>query len=135
MSEGKQMHTAGLFDIEQRLPTRGEAAFAARVLSHCNGHDLDVWTGGNWPGDAGEWLTPLAQNGELTLPELLGEVECRWPGSFWHLAKGRMRSDEPLFGFQVLFGSDDVLAEGEGDSIEAAIRSALSKPNSTSGDV
>lgn len=38
-------------EAERRLPTREEAAQAAAVLLRCNGHDLDVWTGGLWPDD------------------------------------------------------------------------------------
>lgn len=36
---------------EARLPTEGEARAAAAVLLRCNGHDLDVWTDGEWIGD------------------------------------------------------------------------------------
>ncbi|KXV70529.1 hypothetical protein AD951_02670 [Acetobacter malorum] len=44
-----------------RLPTREEAAQAAAVLLRCNGHDLDVWTGGLWPDDtSSEALAVLA---------------------------------------------------------------------------
>lgn len=60
-----------------------------------------------------------------SIPELLQLVEDRWPGSFWHLARGRVRSDEPLYGFRVLFGTEHVLAEGEAETAEAAILIAL----------
>jgi len=66
-----------------------------------------------------------AQRDEATVTELLDAVERRWPGSFWHFAKGRLSATEPLYGFQVLFGSDEILAEGEGESAELAIRAAL----------
>ncbi|KQT54608.1 hypothetical protein ASG43_03210 [Aureimonas sp. Leaf454] len=35
----------------ERLPTLSEAAQAAQVFLRCNGHDLDIWTGGEWPDD------------------------------------------------------------------------------------
>jgi len=57
----------------------------------------------------------------------VAEIERVWPGSFWHLAKGRARADEPLFGFQVLFGTDEVLAEGDGASPAEAISAAIDK--------
>lgn len=113
--------------IESRLPDRSEAAFAARVLAACNGHDLDVWSEGLWPFDADGWLTPMAAMEGVTLPELLAHVELIWPGSFWLLAKGKLSSAEPLFGFQVLFGADEVLAEGEGETAVAAIHAAIAK--------
>lgn len=37
--------------IEQRLPTQGEAQCAASLLLRCNGYDLDVWSDGEWPVD------------------------------------------------------------------------------------
>lgn len=123
-----QKHTP--WEVEGRLPTREEAAFAARILSSCNGYDLDVWSEGNWPTDALEWLGPLASFEGKTLPELLAVVEAVWPGSFWHMAKGRVRQDEPLYGFQVLFGTDEVIAEGEGDSPELAVLSAIARAES-----
>lgn len=50
-----------LFPLKaERLPTRVEAASAAELLRRCNGHDLDVWTGGEWPVDADLFLRPLA---------------------------------------------------------------------------
>jgi uncharacterized protein with von Willebrand factor type A (vWA) domain len=54
----------------------------------------------------------------------LAEVEAARPGSFWALSKGRVSEAEPLYGFHILFGTDEVLASGEGDSIEDAIRVA-----------
>ena len=35
----------------ERLPTREEAAQAARVILECNGWDLDQWTDGIFPSD------------------------------------------------------------------------------------
>ena len=64
-----------------------------------------------------------AANNDLS--KLLDEVERKWPGSFWYFAKGRMGPSEPLFGFQVLFGTDEILADGEGDSAASAILAAL----------
>lgn len=46
-------------EITDRLPTRKEAAEAAAILLRCNGHDLDVWTGGDFP-DEDDWLKALA---------------------------------------------------------------------------
>lgn len=67
----------------------------------------------------------VGQSDNTRLAEALSAIEQRWPGSFWHMAKGRTRADEPMFGFQVLFGTDEILAEGEGDSEVAAIRASL----------
>lgn len=46
---------------EGRLPTREEAAHAAAVLIRCNGHDLDVWTDGEWPSNT-DFLDTLVHN-------------------------------------------------------------------------
>lgn len=46
--------------LPERLPTREEAAMAARILLRCNGHDLDVWTEGEFPDDD-DWLKALAK--------------------------------------------------------------------------
>ncbi|GBQ77223.1 hypothetical protein AA14337_0755 [Acetobacter malorum DSM 14337] len=45
----------------KRLPTLEEAAHAAAILLRCNGHDLDVWTGGIWPDDADTSLKAVIQ--------------------------------------------------------------------------
>lgn len=47
------------------------------------------------------------------------EAEKRLPGVWWHSAKGRLTSAEPLFGAQFLFGAGQVLGEGEHDAGEA----------------
>ncbi len=47
------------------------------------------------------------------------------PGCFWHVAKGRLTASEPLFGCQLLFGADEVLAEGEGPTAPIAVLLAV----------
>lgn len=61
------------------------------------------------------------------LREALDELERVRPGAFWLLGKGRTSEKEPLFGFQILFGTDDVLADGEGETAADAIRAAVSR--------
>lgn len=39
-------------------------------------------------------------------------VERKLPGTFYHVAKGRLTASEPLYGAQLLFGSEEVLGEG-----------------------
>lgn len=120
-----------------RLPTESEAGAAAATLLRCNGHDLDVWTGGNWPVDADDFLKPIASRKAVqpnesptkaqraAFVDALELVEQRFPGSFWHIAKGRVKAEEPLYAIQILFGTDDVLAEGEGNTEAEAILAAL----------
>lgn len=62
---------------------------------------------------------------EPEMSRLLGKVETKWPDGFWLLGRGKVSEDEPLYGFQVLFGIDEVLADGEGDTPEQAIQAAL----------
>lgn len=119
------------------LPTIEEAADAASILLRCNGWDLDVWSDGNWPTDADEFLKPMASrnSGEVNesgtkaqreaFMDALDMVEQRFPGSFWHIAKGRVKANEPLYAIQILFGTEEVLAEGEGDTAAEAIHAAL----------
>lgn len=57
--------------------------------------------------------------------EALAEIESARPGAFWIIGKGRVTEGEPLFGCQILFGTDEVLASGEGDTIADAIRDAI----------
>lgn len=46
-------------------------------------------------------------------------TERAFPGIFYHIAKGRLSAREPLYGAQLLFGSDDVLGEGEHNATPA----------------
>lgn len=56
------MKTAREIRAEGRLPTREEAAEAARILLLCNGHDLDTWSDGALPSDdATEALQTLSK--------------------------------------------------------------------------
>lgn len=62
---------------------------------------------------------------------LLREIEARYPRSNWIMAKGRLNPSEPLYGFQVLQGTDVVLAEGEGNTPDEAIAAAIRKGEGT----
>lgn len=48
--------------------------------------------------------------------ELEELIEHQLPGAWWLFAKGRTQAREPLFGVRLLFGSDEILGEGEHDS-------------------
>ena len=49
---------------------------------------------------------------------------------FWLLAKGRICPDEPLFAIQFLRpGTEYVIAEAEGDSIQECVAEALARLN------
>lgn len=56
------------------------------------------------------------------------EAEKAYPGAFWVLGKGRVHGEEKLFGFNLMFGSDEVIAGGEGDDAVSAIRAAVARP-------
>jgi phenylpyruvate tautomerase PptA (4-oxalocrotonate tautomerase family) len=59
------------------------------------------------------------------LSAAIADIEREVPGAYWLLAHGRTRSDEPPYGARILFGSDEVIGEGEGASPAAAVRAAL----------
>lgn len=46
------------------------------------------------------------------------------PGAFWMMGKGRVRAAEPLYAFQLMFGTEQVLGEAEANSPETAILAA-----------
>lgn len=51
-------------------------------------------------------------------------VEAELPGMNWHMARGKMTPDEPLFGAAILDGDEEIGA-GEGDSPREAMRAAI----------
>lgn len=55
----------------------------------------------------------------------LRTIEAHYPLCDWLLAKGRLSENEPPYGFRILMGADDVLAEGEGNSACEAILDAV----------
>lgn len=48
-----------------------------------------------------------------SLDEVLTLMEQMRPGVFWHVAKGRLTATEPLYGAQLLIGSDECLGIAE----------------------
>lgn len=55
-------------------------------------------------------------------------VERVLPGAWYLLGKGKIRAGEPLYGVQIMFGSDEVIGEGEHDaSLALAATLALLK--------
>lgn len=51
----------------------------------------------------------------------LALMERFLPGVFWLASKGRTREAEPLYACQLMFGTDEVLADAEADTIALAI--------------
>lgn len=61
-----------------------------------------------------------------SLDATLALVERVLPGAWWILGKGRLRGAEPLYGAQLLFGSDEEIGAGEHEaSPELALLAAL----------
>ncbi|MHB1086117.1 MAG: hypothetical protein ACYCZ0_00010 [Minisyncoccota bacterium] len=52
-------------------------------------------------------------------------VERLLPGIFWVVGKGKTREAEPPFGCHLLFGSDEIIGDGEAPTAPLAILSAL----------
>lgn len=80
-----------------------------------------VWLVDNWAP-----LPPVT----ASIDAALALVERLLPGSFYHFAKGRVSEREPLFGFQILFGADEVIGSGESNHaciavILAALRALI----------
>jgi hypothetical protein len=57
----------------------------------------------------------------MNLAHAIAFAEAKHPGAFWMLGKGRVSAAEKLYGFQVLFGTDEIIAVGEGDTAADAI--------------
>lgn len=72
------------------FPPRVEAPFDAA------GRGVEYWTAITYSLDAA-----------------IAFAEGVLPGCWYHIAKGKLRAAEPLFGALILFGSDDVLGAGE----------------------
>lgn len=56
----RKMSESSFVSLPERLPTREEAALAATIIRRCNGHDLDVWTDGQF-SDEDDWLLALSK--------------------------------------------------------------------------
>lgn len=50
------------------------------------------------------------------LDDAIWLAETLWPGTWWHIAKGKMTAAEPLYGAQLLFGAKEVIGEGESNA-------------------
>lgn len=65
---------------------------------------------------------PILMN-DLRVPPLTRDLqqavnitEKTLPGAWYLIGKGKTRADEPLYGAQIMFGSDEVLGSGEHDT-------------------
>lgn len=74
-----------------------------------------------------------ALNAADTLPKAIDAAEQAYIGAFWMLGKGRVSAVEKLYGFQMLFGTEEIIASGEGDTPQDAIRAALELRDKTRG--
>lgn len=64
-------------------------------------------------------------NAEPALGTALARIQAEFPGAFWMLAYGRLKADEPPYGARILFGHDEVLGEGEGETPADAVLAAI----------
>lgn len=69
-----------------------------------------------WPGDTKCRPCPPYT---ASLDSSIAVMDITLPGAWYLLGKGKTRSTEPLYGAQVMFGSDEVLGEGEHDATPA----------------
>jgi hypothetical protein len=90
--------------------------------------DLDIHTAlcpdeysGHWQWD--DETRPPHLTGSLDA--VLSLVERARPGIFWLIGRGMTRSAEPPFGCQLLFATDEILGQGEGQTAPLAVLSAL----------
>lgn len=68
-----------------------------------------------------EALAKRCQSADAALASIPNNV-------YWLLAKGRLRDEEPLYAIQFLRpGTEDVIAEAEGDSIQECVAEANSR--------
>lgn len=57
--------------------------------------------------------------------DAVAAVDAAYPDAHWLLAKGRESDAQPLHGFRIVFGPDDIVVDGAGESISEAVTSAL----------
>lgn len=72
-------------------------------------------------------LTGVTPEYTASFDSSLALAERKFPGVWWHIAKGRSRPDEPLYGIVLLREGteDDVLGEAEHECLQHAIILAL----------
>lgn len=66
-----------------------------------------------WPGDTKCRPCPPYTT---SFDAALALVDRLLPGAWYLIGKGKTRAAEPLYGAQIMFGSDDVIGEGEHDA-------------------
>lgn len=68
-------------------------------------------------------LTGVTPEYTASFDSSIALAERKFPGVWWHIAKGRARPDEPLYGIILIRegSEDDVLGEAEHECLEHAI--------------
>lgn len=84
-------------------------------------HDRILWGDGSWSDEAATLHYTSSLDAAIAL------VEKRLPGIFWLVGKGKTRAAEPPFGCHLMFGTDEIIAEGEAATGPIAILIALLK--------
>jgi hypothetical protein len=80
-------------------------------------------------------VLPWGVNGfRQDMTSAIAFAETMVPGAFWLMSKGRTRATEPLYAFQLLFGTDNVLGEGESNRDHDAIILATLRALRIKGD-
>jgi hypothetical protein len=107
-----------------------EGAYSGRAVTRRIIHMLDSGFPALRPGYVIMGLEPV--DDFAGLPVALAEIQTQLPGAFWMLAYGRSRADEPPYGARILFSSDEVLGEGDGETPASAVQAALADARSIS---
>jgi hypothetical protein len=82
-----------------------------------------------------KWGNQIRWNVTESLDAALSLVEKMLPGAFYHMAKGKLQATEPMFGAQILFGSEEILGEAEHNgSLPRALLIALLRSLETRKD-
>ena len=101
------------------------------VWCAADGYEFVQWDGAGvvYRGDSRRGIThqPADHIREYSasIDSALALVERLKPGVFWLIGKGKTRSAEPPFGAQLLFGTKEILGEGEAATAPLAILRAL----------
>lgn len=97
----------------------------AAAMGEMNHAEAEAWTR-FIEGRADHIATPKPpKRYTASIDTALALLESRLPGVFYMLGKGRTRAAEPLYGFQIMFGSDEILADAEHDHAPNAVLIAL----------
>lgn len=89
-----------------------------------------IWQGSRPQGSperapADYWDTRHTPTITSSIDAALALMERMLPGAFWLIGKGKTTALEKMFACQLMFGTDEIIGEGEAETAPLAILAAL----------